>query len=207
MTASDGELIERAVGGDADALRILLQQFGPQARQAIQGQIGRKWRHLLDEDDVMQVTYLEAFLHVNRLHSKDARAFAAWLTRIAENSLRDALRGLERKKRPDPARRVQAPPGQDSRTVLLEFLGVTTTTPSRHAAQNDSHRVLDEEISRLPADYGMVVRLMDLEGQSASEAALSMGRSVGAIHMLRARAHNCLRERLGSASQFFTDPA
>ena len=46
--------------------------------------------------DVMQVTYLEAFLHIDQLTARDTSAFLAWLTRIAENAIRDAVRGLTR---------------------------------------------------------------------------------------------------------------
>ena len=105
MTESVRGLLEQAVAGEAQALRTLLKRFGPQARLAIRGKIDRKWRPVLDEDDVMQVAYMEAFLHIDQLEAHDGRSFTGWLTRIAENALRDAIRGLERKKRPQPEQR------------------------------------------------------------------------------------------------------
>ena len=92
MTESVRGLLEQAVAGEAQALRTLLKRFGPQARLAIRGKIDRKWRPVLDEDDVMQVVYLEAFLHIDQLEAHDGRSFTGWLTRIAENALRDAIR-------------------------------------------------------------------------------------------------------------------
>ncbi len=72
MTASkitsDTDLLDAAVGGDEEALRELLKRFGPRVRQTLRGRPGRKWQSILDEDDVMQVTYLEAFLHLDQLH-------------------------------------------------------------------------------------------------------------------------------------------
>ena len=52
-----------------------------------------------------------------------------------------------------------------------------------------------------------MIRLYDLEGRPIAEVAAEMGRSSGAVHMLRARAHDRLRELLGPESAFFTNPA
>jgi RNA polymerase sigma-70 factor (ECF subfamily) len=203
----DRALLQRAVEGDAAALRALLEHFGGEVRKRISGRIDNRWRASLDEDDVMQVAYLEAFLHIDQLTARDSASFLAWLTRIAENALRDAIRGLTRQKRPDPARRVEVPASPDSYVGLLEYLGVTTTTPSREASRRDAAVVLETAVARLPEAYKSAVRLYDLEGRSVAEVASQMGRSVGAVHMLRARAHDRLREDLGTSSQFFTGSA
>src|ERR1051325_6757940 len=123
MADTDTSLLQRAVEGDLAALRCLLEQFGGDVRRRISGRIDNRWRALLDEDDVMQVTYLEAFLHIDQLTARDTASFLVWLTRIAENAIRDAVRGLSRQKRPDPARRVAPPSLQDSYVGLLDCLG------------------------------------------------------------------------------------
>lgn len=207
MPDSDDALLQLAVEGDVTALRTLLERFGSEVRQRVAGRIDKRWRALVDEDDVMQIAYLEAFLHIDQLTARDLPSFLAWLTRIAENALRDAVRGLSRQKRPNPARRVEAPSQADSYVGLLDCLGVTTTTPSREATQRDAVTVLEAAIQRLPEDYLRAVRLYDLEGRSVTDVASTMGRSVGAVHMLRARAHDRLREQLGATSQFFSGSA
>ena len=203
----DPALLQRAVEGDAAALRGLLEAAGGEVRNRIRGQIDKRWRASLDEDDVMQVTYLEAFLHIEQLTARDSASFLNWLTRIAENVVKDAVRGLSRQKRPDPARRIFAIDGTDSHIQLLECLGVTTTTPSREVARRDAAAVLDSAIDRLPEAYRMAVRLYDLEGKPMPEVAAKMERSIGAVHMLRARAHDRLRVELGTSSQFFSGSA
>lgn len=203
MREFDPSLLEKAVEGDAASLRILLEHFGSEVRQRLSGRIDKRWSSSLDEDDVMQVTYLEAFLHIDQLTARDSASFLGWLSRIAENALRDAIRGLSRQKRPDPARRIVATDGADSYVGLLECLGVTTTTPSREVARRDAAAILENAIARLPDAYRSAVRRYDLEGRPVAEIAAQMGRSVGAVHMLRARAHDRLREVLGTASQFF----
>ncbi|MEW6249420.1 MAG: sigma-70 family RNA polymerase sigma factor [Planctomycetota bacterium] len=175
MAGPDRELLERATEGDAAALRTLLERYGPQAQRAIHGKIGPRWRAMLDEDDVMQVAFLEAFLHIDQLVARDPAAFAAWLTRTAENILRDTLRALECRKRASPRalRRPQAE--EDSHVALLAALGHTSTTPSRDAARTEAAGILNGMLRRLPADYRTVVQQVDLEGSPVAAVAAAMG--------------------------------
>lgn len=188
------EQIRRAVAGDADALTELLRIHAPAVERTLR--IGRPWRSVLEVSDVMQVTYLEAFLQVGQFDPDRSESFETWLRRIAENNLRDAVRGLQRQKRPQPRDRV-LPAGGDSVTGLFDLLGVTTTTPSRHAARAEMDHHLSAALEALPEDYARAVRLYDLGGLPIDDVAEQMGRSPGAVHMLRARAHDRLREHLG----------
>src|SRR5690606_30279651 len=124
----------------------------------------------------------------------------AWLQRIAENNLRDAIRGLQRHKRPQPSNRIDTPATADSTWELYAHLGVTTTTPSRYATREERLQHLNAALESLPDDYGQVIRLYDLESLPIAEVCQRMNRSSGAVHMLRARAHSRLRELLGSES-------
>ena len=207
MAEPDTELFDQAIEGDTTALRTLLTRYGSEARRAIQGKIGSKWRSVLEEDDVMQVTYLEAFLHIDQLIGRNPASFVAWLRRIAENVLRDAIRELERKKRPNPAKRIQTAVTEESYVALVEYVGGTSTTPSRHARRNEASEIIKRAMQQLPADYRDVLQLHHLEGRSVSEVATKMGRSEGAVYMIRARALERLRSFLGAESKFFSDPA
>jgi len=165
--------------------------------------VASEWRSVLEPADVMQVTYLEAFLEVKRYDPDRAPPFRAWLQRIAENNLRDAIRGLRRRKRPQPSNRVDAPADVDSTWELYAHLGVTTTTPSRYATARERMEHLNAALEALPEDYGQTVRLYDLQGLPIAEVAQRMKRSAGAVHMLRARAHERLRELLGGKAGMF----
>lgn len=199
--ASDPRLAA-AVKGDADALTELLNECAPQVERSLS--ISPEWRSVLEPADVMQVTFLEAFLRISQYDTTRAEPFRAWLQRIAENNLRDAIRSLQRLKRPQPAQRVALPAGADSTIGLFAELGVTTTTPSRYATRDERISRLNACLDALPEDYARVVRLYDLEGHPIAEVAAQMGRSPGAIHMLRARAHERLRQLLGPQSGWFT---
>lgn len=152
----------------------------------------------------MQVTYLEAFLRITHLAATDAGQFVAWLRRIAENNLRDAVRILEADKRPNPSKRVTAGRGSDSSFALLEMLAVQSQTPSRVAANDEAVTWLNRALGDLPPDYEKVVRQYDLEGRPVEEVARALNRTAGAVYMLRARAHDRLQELMGGPTRFFS---
>lgn len=151
----------------------------------------------------MQVTYTEAFLRIGTFQSNTIASFAAWISTMAQNNLRDAIKELERGKRPDPRRRI-APSGDDSCFALLEMVGATTSTPSVRAARGEARRMLESAICDLPEIYERVIRRYDLEGRSVESVAAELGRSAGAVYMLRARALDMLRDALGNRSRFLS---
>src|SRR5205085_5591550 len=137
--------------------------------------------------------------------SEQSAAFLTWLKQIAENNLRDAIKELKREKRPPPKKRVEPTNEDDSCIGLLNLISTGSTTPSRHAGNHEVCAIVKAAIESLPTDYRRVVRLYDLEGDCACEVATLMDRSEGAVYMLRARAHDRLRELLGAKSNFFSD--
>jgi RNA polymerase sigma-70 factor (ECF subfamily) len=202
--AADSRQLERsAARGDADALRTLLLRHGPEIERTLD--IHQKWRSVLDPGDVMQVTYLEAFLCVDRFDPDRGEPFVHWLRRIAENNLRDAIRALGRQKQPQPDRRITAPAtsAAESMAALVELLGATHTTPSRGAVVAEARERLTAALEALPDGYQTAVRMYDLEGRTIEEVASAVGKSPGAVHMMRARAHDRLRELLGAPSGVF----
>ncbi|MCB9850039.1 MAG: sigma-70 family RNA polymerase sigma factor [Phycisphaerales bacterium] len=203
MSGEQSSLLDRAARGEPEALRALLEKHGGQVWAEINADIGAQWRAVIDADDVMQVTYLEAFLQIDKLEARDDGAFVGWLRRIAKNNLRDAVKEQGRKKRPQPNMRMHAL-GGDSYITLVEHLGETTTTPSRHVAADEAARYINAALDRLPEDYATVVRQYDLEGRSIADVAAGLKRSTGAVHMLRARAHDRLRNILGRETDFFS---
>jgi RNA polymerase sigma-70 factor (ECF subfamily) len=199
MAYEEEQLLRAAVGGDVDALSTLLARHGPDVERSLR--INPVWRAALETADVMQVTYLEAFLRIATFDPARGTPFGAWLRRIAENNLRDAIRGLERQKQPQPRDRVYPARSEDSLIGLYNLLGADSSTPSREVRRDEAVRRLEAAIAGLPERYRQVIRLYDLEERSIEEVANRTGRSPGAVHMMRARAHDRLREQLGAASE------
>lgn len=199
MSAAEQCLIDRAVTGDRDALGELLEQHGPTVESKLH--IGTRWRGLLDAGDVMQVTYVEVFLRIASFDPARASSFAAWLRQIAENNLRDAVRELQAQKSPPQERRVELFVGGDSYVGLFDLLSATGASPTLSARRNEARDLLAAALSRLPDAYADAVRMYDLEGRPIEQVAAALERSPGAVHMLRQRAHDLLRELLGSSSR------
>ena len=146
---------------------------------------------------MLQVTFLEAFLRIRSLEHATLAAFRAWLHRIAEHNLLDAVRSLARDKRPDAHHRItQGAAGESSRTLLLNVAG-TNGTAGGAAVLAEQIARLHAAIAELPRSYRTVVEHLDLQERPLAEVATSLQRSVGAVHMLRARAHDRLAELLG----------
>lgn len=205
MSSSGDNLLEQAVRGDRTALGQLLEQEGSILRQRLSGEIPARWQSVLSADDVMQQTYIDAFLGIRRFAVQGGEVFTAWLTTIAKRNLLDAVQMLEADKRGGDRHRVQPGADDDSYLALYELLGSARSTPSKHAARVEARRCLEEAILQLPPAYREVVRMYDLEGRPVEEVAAVLNRSPGAVFMLRARAHRRLKESMGTASRYLSD--
>jgi RNA polymerase sigma-70 factor (subfamily 1) len=207
MSASELDLVKQAIAGDASALTDLLERAGPEVRHKLTPAIPSRWRAVLSPEDVMQETYIDAFLDVYQFQPRGEGSFFAWLMTIAKRNLLDAVRMLEADKRARNGHQVRSGANADSLDNLHEQLAWTRTTPSRHAARSESRVLLKRAIEQLPQTYRTVVLLYDLEGKSVKEVAEALGRSPGAVFMLRSRAHRLLSANLGTASLYLSDTA
>ncbi len=203
MTGPEKELVQHAIGGDRAALTELFERHGPTVRQSVAKPIPKRWRSLLCEDDVMQQTYADAFRGIERFVATDNGSFAGWLASLARCNLQDATRMLQAEKRPD-RHVVHTGRVDGSFVALCELLSGAGSTPSGHFARDEARTDLEQAIEELPDDYRRVVRMYDLEAKTIQQVTEALSRSAGAVYMLRARAHDRLREILGNASKFFT---
>ena len=191
---ADDQRVARAIAGDLDELEALVREASPMLRQSLR--VDARWSRSFDVEDVIRVTLLEAFMRIRSLDNATVRGFHAWLRRIADHNLTDAIRALQSGRRPDAARRVtRGPEGESARTLLLRVAGTEATAGGQAAIAEQVQR-MQQAIARLPKSYRNVIRLVDLEQRSFADAAAELERSVGAVHMLRSRAHDRLRELL-----------
>lgn len=204
MAQNEKNLLDRAVSGDDAALSEMLVISDAALRTRFSGKIGWKHRAVLSVGDVLQVTYMEAFLRIGRFQPNGNGAFLSWLTRMAESNLRTAIRDLNRKKRSPRAGQVSLTGDGDSHVALLATLTGSQSSPSQHASRKEIKKAIEQAISLLPADYGVVVHGFDIQGKSAQQIAQEMGRSPGAVYMIKARAHVRLAEILGDSTDFFS---
>lgn len=202
MGSSDDNLIIRAVGGDGGALARLLQREGPEVQRGLSGGIPARWRSVLSVEDVMQETYIDAFLDIRRFVPRTDGSFRAWLRTLARHNLDQALEKLGAEKRGGTWRRIQPDGGEDSLLKFHELLRGDGSTPSRRASRKEACVRLRKAIKKLPPDYRRVVEMYDLEGRPADEVAAALSLSPGAVFMRRKRAHRRLKEIMGRRSRY-----
>jgi RNA polymerase sigma-70 factor, ECF subfamily len=198
------ELVGSAMTGDEDALGKLLEQSGARLHAHVARRTNERYRSMVSPEDVLQVTFIEAFLRIKSFIPNGPCSFEAWLFRIADHNLINAIRGLERKKDPPPRKRVDPATGNESYGSLLAGIDGLFTTPSRGVARMEVKPIIDHALSELPEGYEQILRLFDMEGKTAVEVGQIIGKSEAAVYMMAGRARKRLAELLGSSSQYFS---
>jgi len=203
-TQSNKELIARAVAGDEDALVELLLAHHDRLAQHISQKLPVAMQAVIDADDVLQQTYIDAFVAIGRLELRSEKAFFRWLATIADHRLVDAVKSLKRKKRGGDLQRVYPGGQSSSMNDLLALLSDSIKTPSKQAARNEGIQALESALGGLPEDYRQAVRLRYLEGKGIEEIAAEMGRQPDAVRGLLYRALKKLRDAMGQSSLYLS---
>jgi RNA polymerase sigma factor (sigma-70 family) len=200
------DLITKAASGDKIALGKLLLCYSPRLTARLTPKLPASVQGAICVDDILQHTFIQAFRHIDQLTQLTPQSFAAWLTKIAENELSNAIAALQRKKRGGQHRQVHRPRTDQSNSLveLFDMLSDHGRTASQIIAREEGVRALHIEIANLPEDQQRAVRLHLLEGQTLVETAAAMNRTPAAIHGLVQRAKQHLREAMGRASTWLS---
>ncbi len=181
----DDARVRSAVAGDLDSLTVLLTESYVQIRGRLAARIPRTLRSLIDVDDLVQNAHIAVFRKISQLHPADLNSFQRWVSAIALNELRGAIRGARARKRGgDWTRQSTGNPLYDSATFLLEVIAATSHTASRSTIRREDLGQLKEALAVLPPDERQAVDLVHLQNLSVAEAAARMQRTDRAIHNL-----------------------
>lgn len=200
MTAapsSIAEMIARARDGDRDALGELLEQHRAYLKLITQRSIGNQLGGRLDASDIVQQTCLSAFGNIHKLLSDNPDEFAAWLRKVHERNVQNAVRDhVETQKR-----------ALDRQQSLDESgwrpeLPAKQTSPSQRLLEGERAVQLAAAMQVLPPDQREAVRLRYLEGQSVEEIARQMQRTRFSVAGLIKRGLARLRGQLQPGEPF-----
>ncbi len=171
---ADAQLVERFTARrDEAAFADLVRRHGPMVLNVCRSVL----RHEQDAEDAFQATFL--VLARKAASVRQPGAVAGWLYEVA---YRVALRAQAQ-----AARR---------RSQEQKVTSMTPTDPTLDMTLRDLHRVLHEELRRLPEKYRLPLVLCYLEGRSQDEAAGQLGWSKGAFRGRLDRGRKQLRRRL-----------
>jgi len=173
MDISDGELVRLARDGDPVAFRLLVERHQPMAR----ARAAAACRNRSDVDDIVQESFLQAFVALDRLRDPDR--FAGWLAGIVLN----VSRNLQRHAPP-----VLLPEWPES----LHPQAAADGTPS--ADDLDRADALRAAAASLPAGQRRAVALYYYADQPADRIAESAGAARASLHKARLRLRAYLAE-------------
>ena len=197
-------LIDQARGGDASVLGKLLEGYRNYLTLLARLTLQRRLQGKLDESDLVQEAFLEAYRDFGQFRGKTEQELTSWLRKILAHNLANVVRHycgtqgrdvrLERELEVELERSSQlAGPG-------LVAARRSPSSPSREAAHREQMVLVADALSHLPEDYREVLILRHLESLSFPEVAQRMGRTLSSVDKLWVRALARLRRVLGVVS-------
>ena len=182
-------LVALAQDGGESALNQLCKVYGPRVLWIIRLRMGAELRSKLESMDLVQDVLMSALKDLGTFTYKTEGDFLRWLSRIAENRLRNQLQRLHANKR-DIRKEVQLngyrPTVEDSFVAALD--AVDTTTPSAIMSKREDLDKLAKAIDVLKPEYRQVIVLTKIEGLSYKEIGERLGKSSEAVRKLVSRA-------------------
>ena len=182
-------LVALAKEGDEAAANQLCSVYGERVRRIIRLRLDPKLRPKLDSVDVVQDVLMLAFGRLNDFTYKDEGDLLRWLSRIAENRVRDIFDRFQADKR-DIHREI--PFKKEGRNTDGRSFGAAepmrTTTPSVIMGKKEALDRLEKALDKLKPEYKEIIVLKRIEGLSHAEIAKKLGKNAGAVRMLLARA-------------------
>ena len=189
--------VRAAQDGDRAAMDELFRRYLPRVARIVAARIGRGWRELDLDDDIVQETFLDAFAALSSGKIKDEGAFCSWLARCVQNNVQDQLRhGRADKRGGGTVDRF----ADLSRSWLAEsMLEGDGATPSQFATAHETEMRLEQALLSIDPRYREIICLRAYCRMPYGEIAESMGlpsENTANVLFLRARAE--LQKRLGS---------
>lgn len=196
--------LQAVVAGDRQAFARLLVEHGDRLARRIDSRLQLNPFADFSADDVLQEAYIDAFRNIESFDLAKADAFAAWLTKIADNRLVSMLRERQRQKRGGNARRANVDVWRSSAAELVALLeDEGGCTPSENAARDEAAAAVHAQFEQLPEDQSHALRAYYLVGHSTESTAELMGKTNGAVRGLIHRAKQSMRVALGNSSRWF----
>ncbi len=183
----DAELVALARGGNAEAVRALVQRNNQQLFRVARG--------LLDNDaeaeDAVQSAYLAAFTKLETFRGE--AAFSTWLTRIVMN---EAYGRLRRQKPVVDLTEYRKGMRNALDGDLPNSMTPPPTTPESELARVEVRRLLETAIDALPDPFRLTYIMRDVQELTTREVATLLGINVITVKTRLFRARRLLRSEL-----------
>ncbi len=176
---SDGDVIERVLGGEAELFEILMRRYNQR--------VFRVARSVLPSDaeaeDLAQEAWVRAYEHLGDFAGR--AAFSTWLTRIV---LHEGWARARRERRFE-----EWTPEEDGGKPMRQ---PALAGPEAEALRGEIRTILEAAVGSLPETYRTVFVLRDVEELSTAETAECLELSEEAVKTRLHRARAFLRREL-----------
>jgi len=183
MEESDAAAVARALAGDQDGFRVLVERHSRSVFRLAFRMTGNEH----DAEDVVQETFLRAYRRLDRFESRSG--FGTWVYRIAANCAFDLMRARQRHEE----RREQ--PGDDPNEMLLA-LPAAGPGPERLALAGELGEKVAAALNELSPMERTAFVLRHFEGLSIEEIGRALDRHTDAAKNCVFRAVQKLRKAL-----------
>ncbi len=187
-------LVTLAQNGDESALDQLCKVYNERILRIVRMRMGPELRTKLQSMDLVQDAFISALRSLENFTYKNEGDFLRWVSKIAENRLRDNLDKLHTDKRDIRKEK----PLNNRSTTRDTFVGISgpvdTTTPSLIMSRREDLNKLETAMDKLKPEYREVITLTKIEGLSYKEAADKLGKGSDAVRMLLSRAMAALSQ-------------
>lgn len=178
-------LIQDARQGDLDAFNRLILAY----QDRVYNQAYRVLGESQAADDATQEAFISAY---KNLRSFRGGSFRAWLLRIVTNACYDELR--RRKRRPTTSLEPVDDAGDEIESP--RWIADPGELPEDNVVRGELGQAIQHCLDELPADFRIVVVLVDVQGMDYLEAAETIGKPLGTVKSRLARGRNRMRECL-----------
>jgi len=179
------ELVILAKEGDESALERLYRLYGERVRWMVRLNMKKSLRTRLESMDIVQEVFIHAFRGLGDFTYTNDGDFVRWLTKSAQNSLRDNIDKLHAAKR-DIRKELHF--SSHHSTTSGGFRNVQynldATTPSVIVSKREDLVKLEKAMDSLKPEYKDIIVMSKIEGLSYKEIGNKLGKSPDAVRML-----------------------
>jgi RNA polymerase sigma-70 factor (ECF subfamily) len=180
---SDRELIDRTLAGNGDAFAMIVERFQRKIFRVARSIV----RDDMEADTITQDTFVQAYTHLAKFEGR--AELETWLTRIAINRSRDALR-----RRRFVSLFTTRDDGSESET-LIEPVD-ERPDPERQLMASQLRTAIGKAERQLSAQQKTIFRLRHYENLPLEDIAVAMGLQAGTVRAHLFRAIHKIRKEL-----------
>ena len=180
----DKRLIERALSGDENAFKTLLEKY----RNLVFSIMLKMVRNKQEAEDLTQEAFMKAFASLSSFNEEFA--FSTWLMKIASNNCIDFLRKKKLK-----TYSIHEPIQYKDEKIEIDIPD-QDPSPERTLIQSERSRLIEETINELPERYRYVIILRHKEEKSYEEISEIMNLPLGTVKAQIFRALEILNKKL-----------